>query len=155
MNAKLLQPGITGFAPSHGAAFPNAVELKTWKGDIYDAARTMGLRVVDVQAASVTPNFHSAALVAKDRALFVLCNASFPVVAIVAERPKPGRLLFLNNEQIASAFKRKGTYLVADATELARRLTSADVNALDPVEQKQIAYWRPQTVGEVVFNWFD
>lgn len=154
MDAKLLRPGITGFAPSHGAPLGH-VDLKTWKSDIYTVARTAGLRVLDVQPASVTPNFHSAALMSKDRALFVLCNASLPVVAVVAERPAPGRLLFVNDERIASSFKRQGTYLVADATDLARRLTGADVAALGPVEQDQIAYWKPETVGEVVFNWFD
>jgi hypothetical protein len=48
-----------------------------------------------------------------------------------------------------------GGYTVTNVVELGRPLTEDDGAALGPGDLAQLRYWKPRTVGEVVFNWFD
>jgi hypothetical protein len=46
-------------------------------------------------------------------------------------------------------------YQVLPAAELRQPLTSADLSDLSAHEHEQIRYWKPQTVGELLFNYWD
>ncbi len=44
---------------------------------------------------------------------------------------------------------------IADANELNQELTESGMSVLDLMEREQIEYWKPKTIGEVAFNWWD
>jgi len=46
-------------------------------------------------------------------------------------------------------------YQVATAKELQRDFPRKDWALLDDIKIRAVKYWQPQTVGQVVFNWFD
>jgi hypothetical protein len=54
----------------------------------------------------------------------------------------------------ADAFERGGFRLL-DVEELSTPLATADTSELTEAELEQVRYWRPSTVGELMFNWWD
>ncbi len=44
---------------------------------------------------------------------------------------------------------------VLTTAELHTPLRQVDLRALGPAEHRQIAYWQPGTVGELLFNFWD
>ncbi|MEU9235979.1 hypothetical protein [Streptomyces subrutilus] len=54
----------------------------------------------------------------------------------------------------AAAFE-WGGFRLLDIEELNTPLASADTSELAEAERKQVGYWRPGTVGELMFNWWD
>lgn len=46
-------------------------------------------------------------------------------------------------------------FQVLTSSDLELPLGAADTSALDDAEHREIAYWRPETVGELLFNYWD
>ena len=45
--------------------------------------------------------------------------------------------------------------IVARLDELSRTITKSDLSLLDRAEIEQVKYWKPATIGELAFNWWD
>ncbi|MFE4634840.1 hypothetical protein ACFRJ1_15895 [Streptomyces sp. NPDC056773] len=54
----------------------------------------------------------------------------------------------------ATAFE-TGGFRLLEADELNMSLAAADTSELAAEELAQVGYWRPSTVGELMFNWWD
>jgi hypothetical protein len=44
---------------------------------------------------------------------------------------------------------------IASTAELAIEIQESDLRMLDRVELEQVKYWKPRTIGELAFNWWD
>ncbi|MFI1815203.1 hypothetical protein ACH414_33190 [Streptomyces sp. NPDC020422] len=106
--------------------------------------------------AGTTPSFHTALITTSSGLSAVLCHEALPVVAFVASPPQAGAPLpdFTPPPAWAAAFEMAGFRLL-DVDELNMPLASADTSELAEVELEQVGYWRPGTVGELMFNWSD
>ncbi|MER6473230.1 hypothetical protein [Streptomyces collinus] len=54
----------------------------------------------------------------------------------------------------ADAFE-PGGFRLLNVEELSTPLTAADTSELAEAELEQVRYWRPSTIGELMFNWWD
>ncbi|MCX4633132.1 hypothetical protein [Streptomyces sp. NBC_01443] len=106
--------------------------------------------------AGATPSFHTALITMPSGSSTVLCHEVLPVVAFVPSPPQAGAPLpdFTPPPAWAAAFE-TGGFRLLDVDELSMPLASADTSELAEEELEQVGYWRPSTVGELMFNWWD
>ncbi|WP_327686477.1 hypothetical protein [Streptomyces sp. NBC_00467] len=106
--------------------------------------------------AGVSSSFHTALVITSSSRSAVLCHDVLPVVAFVASLPQAGAPLpaFTPPPAWAAALEMGGFRLLG-ADEVSMPLASADISELAEVELEQVGYWRPSTVGELMFNWWD
>ncbi|MFC4852960.1 hypothetical protein [Actinophytocola glycyrrhizae] len=123
------------------------------------ARRTAGSLVEFRLARRATPSFHQGVIAYRDKTVAVVCDRNAPLTAIAQPRViegvdalDSGPLTFLDIPGLHGALE----------TILGHRvLTKADLNA--PFQQADwphiaatdIKYWRPTTVGEALFNFWD
>jgi hypothetical protein len=99
-------------------------------------------------------NFHWAELTRPDRQVVVVCNVVSGHIAFAAPLRAGEPLSPRDDPILAGAFAEAGWPLLT-AAELVAPLDVSDHPDLAPVERKQIEYWKPRTIGDVVFNWWD
>ncbi|MFF5185675.1 hypothetical protein ACFY30_18140 [Streptomyces sp. NPDC000345] len=147
--------GATGFWGYDDAALPQ-VDVVAFKTACHAVARSIRGTVAEVAPAGATPNFHAALITAPGIRSSVLCHEVLPVVAFAASPPQAGVPLtnFASPQAWADAFERGGFRLL-DVDELSTPLATADTSELAEAELEQVRYWRPSTVGELMFNWWD
>jgi hypothetical protein len=64
-------------------------------------------------------------------------------------------LTFVDHPDLAAALTDGSNLQVLTAEQLNAPLSPADLADLGPAERKQIAYWQPNTIGELLFNFWD
>ena len=152
-----LRPGITGFFESREWKTLPAYSIRDFKQLVHAAAEGLGWAVASVTAAGTTPNFHVAHIEPPKRQVFILGHSNFPIVAFaeqVAEIDQ--RLRFVDEPELASEISRLfPDVAIASSVELNRSITEHDLSQLGPADRRQIMYWKPRTIGQLVFNWWD
>ena len=133
-----LPRGATGFSSSSFS-----VDVRTFNTLGYSVGP-----VVSFQPAGVTPNVHLLTL----RDVGVVCHQLLPLIAFVAVPLVDYSLTFVSRPDLAPFFPGFEA-LTADA--LATPASRADLSLLALPERRQIRYWRPATVGEILFNYWD
>jgi hypothetical protein len=154
-----LPRGITGVGHKDDPTLPDC-DLAAFRRHCRAAARALNGRVVDMEAPfrGTVTNFARVVLELPTGRVAVLLNAHFPVVAF-AEPPVEGelsmRFIFIDAPGLAEVFRNFEIYEVVSVSELAAPLTSERCQRLAAAERKHMEYWRPECVGEVVFNFWD
>lgn len=100
--------------------------------------------------------FEAATLTSREGAQIVLCHASWPVIAFTAVPPAPLRPVtdFVSPPPYADVFENAGFEVLAPAA-LNTPSSALDLTELTRAERADLRYWRPGTVGELLFNWWD
>ncbi|MFI1176712.1 hypothetical protein [Streptomyces melanogenes] len=147
--------GATGFWGHGDDPLPGA-DVAAFRSACHAAARSIDGTASEVAPAGSMPSFHTAVISTSSGRSIVLCHAVFPVVAFVASLPNDGAPLpdFISPPGWAAAFE-VGGFRLLDVDELCMPLASADTSELAGEELEQVGYWRPNTVGELMFNWWD
>lgn len=150
----MLQNGISGFF-DYGDCVVN-VTLEKYKSIIVPMLSSHGYRLIETQKAGVTPNFHTLTFQKKDIVFNILCNATHKVIAFTNNPIKEYQSIqFIDYQEVQKLFETYGDITVVMADELNRPITDNDSKNLNEAEWKQIAYWKPQSIGEIIFNWWD
>lgn len=147
-----LQPGATGFHAPPG----DQADLGAFTAVCHHAARAVGATVTGVTPAGVTPSFHRADIADARQHVAVLRHAALPVIAFA--RPlADGDVTptFVDRPALAAAVTGLTDARVLTVAQLRTPLSQVDLSALDPAERDQIGYWKPATVGELLFNFWD
>lgn len=150
--ARTLRAGISGF----GGAADGRWDLRRFKAACHAAVRAIGGAVLECEGPSAGRN-HYRALVElagpPGRRVWILLNAMDPVLAFA----RPGgdlRYAFTDEPGLAGVFH--GPCEPVPAAELAAPLDlEAAAPRLAEVERAQARYWRPERVGDLVFNHWD
>ena len=149
-----LPKGVTGFdAPEKG------VLVQKFTAACHAAMRQAGGRVQHVRSARdhVISSFHEALVIPRysTDGIRVLCNAHYPIVAFAtpAERDGDVRLEFIDCPEIADAMRSEFT--VVSKAEACAGVADELVGHLSDDELHQMQYWKPQRIGDVVFNYWD
>lgn len=144
----LLRRGITGIDSEP------KVDFHTFKGAVFAAAHATDSQVIATIPAEVTPNFHLAEVSGFNRLFCVVCNRHFPVVAFVERPVTMSGIRPIDVPSFAEMMRNSG-FEIADVGELERPFGPSDLELLSESERKEASYWKPKTVGQVVFNWWD
>ena len=128
-----------------------------FKRVVFGVADPLRLAVTQLTERGVTPNFHSAHLDGGETSVAMLGHSTYPIIAFSEHwKHNDGQLRLVDCIRIATELKRMFPHVtVAESGELTRKLTESDLALLDEGELDQIKYWKPQTVGEIAFNWWD
>ena len=88
--------------------------------------------------------------------LGVICNSIYPVVALVKEIDVGVcELRYIEDENVENLIESNTSFHIVSTADLDQELTSGALKELNESELRKINYWKPQTIGEVVFNWWD
>lgn len=101
-------------------------------------------------------NFTALTLDLPARSVVVLINLHHPIVAFAEEGAGDGgQITFIDAFDLARQFREGGGYLVLTAREARSPIGAEAYRLLAQAELDQLRYWRPQSLGEVVFNHWD
>jgi hypothetical protein len=153
----LLLDGITGFLKN------DVLEsfYSQFKDLCYSLANTTHGKIVSFEIPHQSQNFFKAELEWNDGNTFILLNSSYPVVAF-ASSVGHFNIHFVDHPHANILKKFSTVFTIATVNELVEPLkidektqTVLNKNTLNKSEIKQILYWNPKTIGDVVFNFWD
>lgn len=149
---KVLRPGISGF----GGSTDDRWTLAGFRAACHAAVRAVGGGSIAQSEALATGRNHYRALITLARAAeprWILLNAIHPLLAFA----RPGddlRYRFVDEPALADAF-----HGPCEPVPAALLLAPLDLRAAAPLlaaaELAQANYWRPERVGDLVFNHWD
>lgn len=116
----------------------------------------VGGRLIDIRRAGVTPIFDTFTVEYRDQRVDILRHCIVPVLAFA--RPDPGRygvVDFVDHPVTAAAFRAMSKVTVMTAAEMRSPLSRADLSALSTAELRVVADMKPDTIGELLFNYWD
>ncbi|MEW2443624.1 hypothetical protein [Micromonospora marina] len=146
-----LPPGATGFDTPVGRA-----DVRALTAVCHHAARAIGATVTGVTPAGVTPSFHAADIADGRHHITVLQHVTVPFIAFTRSLADGDIVLtFLDHHGLAAALAGLTDARSLTADQLHTPLTQVDLSALYRAEHVQIGYWKPATVGELLFNYWD
>ena len=152
----LLLRGVTGIESRKEGA-PSFADFRSFHGHCYVAACEAGWSVREVLAPrqSIACNYALAVFTRRKETIAAVLNGVFPLLAFVIP-PTDGQLEldFIDCPGLGTAFEQLG-YKVQLAVELRRPLTQEMWQGLAPHEQKDVRYFRPRRVGDVIYNYWD
>ncbi len=147
--------GITGFfsgdvPPGRAIAYPE------FKRHLYTAARLSNCRVCRCHEALCVENYYRAILEDDSGQFQLLCNFIAAYVAFCQiDGCDRASFSYLEKPALASALKTLFQYTVLSTDELNQPANEPLLSQLNAVEMNQVRSWRPQTIGEIVFNHWD
>lgn len=134
-------------------------EIRAFRTVCHAVARQTGGSLVEFPAGDgVTPSFHQGVIAYRDRTVAVVGDRVLPLFAVAEPRVRHGTnmpagpLTFLDVPDLTAALAAIPGLRVLTKADLAAGFTPADwphVTAAD------VRYWRPATVGEALFNYWD
>ena len=156
---KLLN-GVTGFYQDPKDK-PPTTSLKQFKVHSYEAARTNNRELLECNDTNVHSNFFVSTLKIQEKEVYVLLNKHYPLVAFASSINEDG-IIYVNDTHLSLFFS--PFYRVVHADFLNKRLIYThhkktillkNKNELNNAELVQIAYWKPNTLGEILYNYWD
>ena len=143
----LLPEGITGFSDSaHETSL-----FKQFKSICFQFVRTHYGTVTFISGDSVTPNYHLATITVSGTVYYVMLCRTYPVIGI--STTEPFSYTFVDLPELTRLFPTE--YLIPSAQELSERFNVASQPNLNQSELGEIKFWRPNTVGDVIFHYWD
>ncbi|MGO1053227.1 hypothetical protein [Crossiella sp. CA198] len=129
---------------------------KQFRTLITAVAREFGAHVEEFLLPDGTPNHVIARLRERERRFELRCHDSLFLLAFAEVSTTPGAPpVFRDEPRWAELLQARSEFRVYTKEELDTPLSRVDLSELNPVEHKQIRYWRPDTVGELTFNHWD
>ena len=146
----MLPRRITGFWAGKTEP-PPSLDEKAFRRMCHTLARENGGTVTEVDTDTTARNFFFAEIRKRGTSVFLLQNSHYPYAAF-AQRDAAGEFVLVRQPEY-----------VRIPEGLAHFLSLAELNQdwrglcgeLSPEEREQICYWRPRTVGEMIFNTWD
>ena len=137
-------------------------DVRNFRRACYAAARHTGGKVFEFRLADgVTPNFHQGLIAYHDRTVAVACTRDSAVLALAEPRTidfvrgtgEWGPLTFVDAPELMAALAALlPEYQVLTLSELNGPF---DATAWPHISPDDIKYWRPDTLGEALFNYWD
>ena len=133
-------------------AFKNACE---------HAARLLRGKMENAYDAYARPHFsYHEATISYDfsrKSCCVLCSIYYPIIGFATVGPPRDscNLTFTDNAMLSTAIGEKLDGYVLTAEDANHGTTQDIVALLDEAEKKDVRYWKPRRVGDVIFNQWD
>ncbi|MDY0408816.1 hypothetical protein ACFFIS_04275 [Virgibacillus soli] len=151
----LLRAGITGFQPTI------SIGESGFKTVCYSSFGSNGVDIVE--GLGSMKNFYECIIKLKNKRVHVLLNSHYPFVAFTSSREADEHNLpFINDIELSKTFNQYYKVLCLEQlneplkyTQQGKNIIIKNENTLHQDELKQLTYWKPKTVGEIVFNYWD
>jgi hypothetical protein len=135
-------------------------DVREFRAVCHAAARQTAGSLVEFRLAThTTPSFHQGVIAYRDETVAVVCDRSRPLLAIARPRliedvggVDAGPLTFLDVPELRRALETLTGHRVLTTAELDAPFEPADWPHLATGD---VRYWRPATVGEALFNYWD
>lgn len=136
-------------------------ELRAFRQACYDAARRTGGSVIEFRLADgVTPNFHQGVIAYRDHHVAVVLLRDMAVLAVAEPRVvdfadgarESGPLIFVDSHGLVEVLAEQPGFEVLTPADLNGPFDAATLLDLDLAD---IKYWKPATLGEALFNYWD
>ena len=155
-----LPKGITGFYDSRKDVAPSLVDPSEFKSACFHAARLADATVTHFQSSTekYPCSYHTAVVRLKhaDESFDVLCNAYYPMLAFVdPNKSEWGRLCFVAAPAVAAFFRQATSFSPISIDYLQMYPASEMLTDLNEAERSQVHYWKPQQIGDIIFNDWD
>jgi hypothetical protein len=155
-----LPKGVTGFY-DRGEAAPPIVDTRVFTAVCHDAMRSIGgkvlKKVLKVDEIMMFRNYYRAHIqLANGTVRQIVCNKHHPLLAVALEATEvEGYPQFIDEPALASAFGALGIFEVLSTQVLDAVPDVVNTALLGKEELKQIDYWRPEAIGQILFNYWD
>lgn len=137
-------------------------DLRAFRRACYTAARSTGGKIIEFRHADgVTPNFHQGLIGYRDHTVAVVCARDSAVLTLAEPRiidfvdgfAESGPLTFIDAPELMAllAMLLPG-FQVLGPSELH---SPFDAAGWPHLSSHDLAYWRPETLGEALFNYWD
>lgn len=122
----------------------------------FEAARRTGAHVDSLVLPGVVRSFEAASITSPTGSVVALHHTDRPIVAFTGTLPVPGRPVsdFVDPPTYAYVFEACGFEVLTPAA-LNTPLGELDLTDPIPAEPADLSYWRPDVLGDVLFNWWD
>ncbi len=156
----LLLDGITGF--SDKSDILPLVDRNEFNKLCYSLAIYMNGKVKSFTGSQTNTNFYVNTLNISGETTHILLNDCYPFIAFATSVDYCG-ISFVNKPDFSKILREFSTDLKFLTTSELHETIQVDgktfklknENSLNPVELSQILYWKPKTIGEVIFNYWD
>ncbi|WP_404407972.1 hypothetical protein [Jeotgalibacillus malaysiensis] len=148
-----LPDGVTGFYDSITSPLPQ-VDVKTFKKQCFDFVFHNNGKLIDLQSSHYPSNFHYAYVEVARQHFYILLNQHYPYLAC-ASAIEYRNIVFMDQPDVHQSFSL--FYQILDTDNLNSRYDQQLLQQwnLKKSEVKQVAYWNPATIGQIVFNHWD
>jgi len=148
-----LPNGVTGFYDSI-VNKPPQVDGKQFKQLCFDFTSRNRGKVIDFITPQSPTNFYYAQVEILRNRLCILLNEHYPYLAF-ASKVEFGNITFIDRPVFHEHFS--SFYQVLGTGELNVPLNQNLIKKTDlnNAELEQIAFWKPETVGQIIFNYWD
>ena len=147
----LFPRGITGFW-EQGEYMGHAVSSAYFKQIVYTMASVNRMTVSCTDVVLTGKNFFWAAYQKYGKMFFLLMNSRYPYLAF-ADQMQFSNIHFVDHPWNMT-LPAETEVVVLDA-RLLNRAWRGCIDSLSEVEVCQIRFWKPRTVGEIIFNFWD
>ena len=156
----ILRYGITGFYNAGGEKPPTTDE-KPFIQNCFGLINGKYGKIAGCKGQQDTANFFAVEVKTPVKHLHLLLNAHYPFLAF-ANKAEYGKITFVDDPALGKLFS--PFYHVLDTKKLNERIILKpgskrnilqNANDLNEEELKQIAFWQPETIGEIIYNYWD
>ena len=126
------------------------MRIEEFKQIIFDISQRLYLKVGIIDEPDFTPNFHIAEILGKEVAIYVLCNENREWAFSSFYEKHNWQLKFIDFENFSSLLNSIYNERIYKAEEL-----NGPFQKKDYLTEDDILYWKPITLGEGVYNWWD
>ncbi len=144
-----ISKGISGFSLPQESL--GRFDPKIFRQLCYSLARENQGTILSLDTSLVDKNFYVAQIQTYHFCIYLLRNAYYPYLAF-ADSVKDGMISFINQPK-DFYFAWEGYHLLD--TETLNVACERVGTCLNEAEQMQIKFWKPNTVGEIIFNFWD
>lgn len=156
----ILPNGVTGFYSAKHKK-PPTIDEKQFKKNCFSLISSIDGEILEFKGQQISTNFFDVEAKISNKHMHILLNVHYPFMAF-ASKVECGEILFINESELDKLFS--PFYNVLEIKELNEpvilRLGSKQSilqkeNDFNNDELKQIAYWKPKTIGDIIFNYWD
>lgn len=126
------------------------MDVPAFKRIAYEVAHHINAKVTGIFEPNVTPNFIAAELDLGDRHTYLLCSQANDWALSREVQLGYCRLAFKDVPAIAEVLERDFGIRVQSKARLQGPFVKAEW-----MSDADIRYWKPKTLGEALFNWWD
>ncbi|MCI8410057.1 MAG: hypothetical protein HFJ09_12430 [Lachnospiraceae bacterium] len=146
----ILKNGITGFYENFDD-IKNSISSQGFIQFCNELVYNNQGKILAVDLELTGKNFYYCKMQFQKKICYVLLNASYPYV-VFASLVSMEKITYIDKPDYMEYVP--DNYFVLNREELKMDFENSK-NQLNRIEWKQILYWKPKTVGEIIFNFWD